>query len=313
MFALRGLVLSASVLFLLYTMISVGVAIGWRILIRVRGQGPVRRTASLLFALRMLPFLLSAVVTCAFMVPSFLLLEPHSANEPLGWIPMILACGCLLTILVGFFRAAGAQARSASVVSGWMNAAKLDSQNSPVPVFRVARSIPAFTAAGIRRPKVLVSEASAALLNESELEAALRHELVHVRRRDNLKKLWLRFGAFPGMGALERAWLQAAEMAADGEAVSSLKEALDLASALIKLSRFSAVCAAPELSTGLVDSPAASVDARVKHLIAWRDQRPSTRPPYQWYLPALGTVVCLAISYSTALAGMHEVTEWLVR
>jgi len=313
MFALRGLLLSASILILLYAALSLGIAGAWRILVRIGRQRPARQTANLLFALRMMPLLLSALITCCFMVPSFLLLEPHSGNEALGSVPVVLACGCLLTFALGVFRAARAQARSSTVVANWVREAKAVSRNGEVPVFRVAQSIPAFTAAGIRRPKVLVSEAGAALLSESELRTALLHEFAHIRRRDNLKKLLLRFSACPGIAALEHAWLQAAEVAADDEAVSSLAEALDLASALIKLSRFSAMCSAPEFSTGLVHSPAASVDARVRRLIAWRAQRPPAGVRLRWYLPALATVVCLAMTYSTTLIGMHEVTEWLVR
>ncbi|HTR67065.1 MAG TPA: M56 family metallopeptidase [Terriglobales bacterium] len=313
MYAIRGLLLSASVFFLLYGLLSLGVASAWRVLARDRRQCTARQSASLLFALRMIPLLGAALVTCAFMVPSFLLLEPHSVEEPLGWPPRLLGIGCLLILGLGAFRVAGALARSTRVVARWMRGAETVLRSGPVPVFRVASAIPAFTVAGIRRPKVLLSEASAALLTDDEIETALRHEWVHARRRDNLKKLLLRFAAFPGMAALEHAWLQETEMAADDEAVSSLVEALDLASALIKLSRFSAMCQAPELTTGLVHSPAAKVDARVKRLIAWGQQPACDRRPPRWYLPAIGTLLCLAMTYTTMLSGMHEVTEWLVR
>jgi Zn-dependent protease with chaperone function len=67
------------------------------------------------------------------------------------------------------------------------------------------------------------------------LQTALNHEVAHVSRRDNLKKLLLRFVAFPGMSGLETAWLEATEMAADDAAVSTAGDALDLAAALIKL------------------------------------------------------------------------------
>ena len=65
----------------------------------------------------------------------------------------------------------------------------------------------------------------------------MNHEIAHVRRRDNLKKLLLRFVAFPRMAGLEAAWIEATEMAADDAAVLNASEALDLAAALLKLSR----------------------------------------------------------------------------
>ena len=76
-----------------------------------------------------------------------------------------------------------------------------------------------------------------------------------MRRRDNLKKLLLRFVAFPGMAGLEAAWLEATEMAADDAAVSNAGEALDLAAALIKLSRLGPVEAPVDLTAALVHSP----------------------------------------------------------
>ena len=46
---------------------------------------------------------------------------------------------------------------------------------------------------------MLLSGAAELVLTTNELQTALNHEIAHVRRRDNLKKLLLRFVAFPGM------------------------------------------------------------------------------------------------------------------
>ena len=79
---------------------------------------------------------------------------------------------------------------------------------------------------GVRKPRVLVSESAVALLSPDELRMALKHELEHMKSRDNLKRLILVFCPFPGMSKLESAWAQAAELAADDAAVSSQAEAL---------------------------------------------------------------------------------------
>ena len=65
------------------------------------------------------------------------------------------------------------------------------------------------------------------------------------------------------MAKLESAWSEAAELAADDAAVSNLNDAVDLAAALVKLSRLVPVEAAPDLHRGLRD--------RI-------DQRPSRAP-----------------------------------
>ena len=107
-------------------------------------------------------------------------------------------------------------------------------------VLRISAAAPPLTAAGILRPSLWLSQAAEFVLTEQELKTALRHEAVHVRRWDNLRKLVLRLVALPGMAELESAWREATEMAADDAAVSTASEALDLAAAVIKLSRLAA-------------------------------------------------------------------------
>jgi Zn-dependent protease with chaperone function len=314
MFLARGMALSFSVFVLLYGSLSFLVARGWRAVQRPCGRLSARATADLLLAVRIMPLAVSALVTLGFMVPSFLLLEPHSIDEPIGAIPLILGCCGAVFFVVGVFKATSAQVSTSQLVNGWLGEATAVTAGATVPIFRIRGVIPALIAVGIGKPKVLISEAAAAALTEPELQTALRHEVAHVRRRDNLKKLLFRFCAFPGMQALEDAWSQAAEMAADDVAVSSSNEALDLASALIKLSRFALVPSSAGITTALVSTNAASVNARVERLVAW-DRTPTARRFSLWYVltPALGTVICLAVSYGAVLAQVHIATEWLVR
>jgi Zn-dependent protease with chaperone function len=160
---------------------------------------------------------------------------------------------------------------------------------------------------------VLVSESTVALLSHDELQIALKHELAHMQSRDNLKKLVFRFCPFPGMAKLESAWSQAAELAADDAAVSNLGDAVDLAAALVKLSRLVPVEAAPVCTVGFVTG---SISARVARLLAWdeadKTQQMRIRP---WYVipPVLVALSCVFATYGPALALTHEVTEWLVR
>jgi hypothetical protein len=118
------------------------------------------------------------------------------------------------------------------------------------------------------------------------------------------------------MAELEASWREASEMAADDAAVSSASEALDLAAALIKLSRLGPLEPPGELTTALVHSPAESVNARVERLIAWNERRQSPAKEY-----SLGYALCevaavaiaLALTYSHLLVRVHAATEWLVR
>lgn len=316
MFAARGIAVSFSVFVIVYAALSLAVCLVWRN-VWEHGQGhPTRRLADWLFTLRMFPLMAAGLITVAFTVPSFLLLEPRSIVEPIGGVPLILGMvGALLGIL-GLVNVGLAVIRTSHTVAMWTKEAQPVDSSSPVPVLRILPAVPAMTAAGILRNRVLVSGVAEFLLTANELQTALNHEIEHVRRRDNLKKLLLRFVAFPGMAGLEAAWLEVTEMAADDAAVSNAGEALDLAAALIKLSRLGPADSRADLTAALVHSPASAMNARVGRLIAWSEDRievPSRFSPWYGAGAAVATVAGFAVTYSQLLAHVHTATEWLVR
>jgi Zn-dependent protease with chaperone function len=310
MFALRGIAVSLAFFVLFYCLLSALVAVAWRSLrwLHVRGKS----VADLLFVLRVLPLAVSVVITFAFVVPSFDLLEPRSINEGMGATPLGLGLCALVLVACGCFRVIAAQTKTTRVVTTWLKGARPMDAAAHTVMFQ-ARCAPPLTLVGVRKPRVLVSEATVALLSDGELEIALKHELAHMRSHDNLKKLVFRFCPFPGMARLESAWSQAAELAADDAAVSKMGDALDLAAALVKLSRLVPVEAAPVCTVGFVTG---SIRTRVTRLLAWNEAGPPGKTQRAlWYAipPALVTLMCLFVTYGPALALTHEVTEWLVR
>jgi len=316
MFAARGIAVSFSVFVMVYCVLSLAVCLAWRTVQSRIERLPVRRVADLLFALRMFPLATAAVITAAFTVPSFVLLEPRAIEEPLGEIPLALGIFGAALGLFGVVNAGLAVRRASRTISTWTNAAQPLESCAHIPVLRISPAVPAMTATGIVRPKVLLSAAAESMLTARELHTALNHEVAHVRRRDNLKKLLLRFVAFPGMSGLEAAWLEATEMAADDGAVSNAGEALDLAAALIKLARLGPVEAPVDLTAALIASPGAVMNARVERLIAWSDNRLAPPPRFSlWYGlgAALAAVALFAVTYSQLLVHVHTATEWLVR
>ena len=166
----------------------------------------------------------------------------------------------------------------AGEMAGWFHTDGLSIMESgnPVPIFRTGNDAPTITLAGVCAPKVLVSEATLAMLNPRELRTALRHEIAHALRYDNLKKLVFRFSVFPAMVDLEDAWSEQTEMAADDAAVSSFPDALDLAAALIKVSRLGAIEPPGELTMALLHSSTA-LKARVQRLVAWDKPEAASR------------------------------------
>jgi hypothetical protein len=314
MFALRGLAVSFSVFVMIYGVLSVAVASTWRTIYSFLRHHPVHRLSTALFAVRMLPLFAAALITAAFTVPSFLLLEPRSINEPMD-APLALGIFGVVLGLAGLANAAIAMLRASRTISSWTREAEATNINAAVPVLRIPRNVPAMTAAGILHPKVLVSASAEFLLNGNELGAALNHEVAHIRRHDNLKKLLMRFVPFPGMRGLETAWLEATEMSADDAAVCSHAEALDLAAALIKLSRMAPAEPPADLTAALIHSPVGMMNARVERLIHWgEDRKPSTHLSLGYALATgLATLTVFAPTYSDVLVKIHTATEWLMR
>lgn len=331
MFAARGISVSLSIFVLVYSVLSVAILCVWRRVWVWGHQHSAKSCADLLFALRVAPLVVATGVTLVLAVPSFLLLEPRAVNESLGGPSVWLAFSGMAVLLAGVWNAAAALIRASRTIAHWSTGTSvietsaietsvigpnlIDSKKS-VSVLRSSAGAPPLITAGIGRPSVWLSQAAEFVLTERELQSALRHEFVHVRRRDNLRKLILRLVAFPGMERLENAWREATEMTADDAAVSSISEALDLAAAVIKLSRLAALQPPAELTTALVHSPAGSVNARVERLIAWKDRRQDRLNRYSFGYPlcaAIAAVAVLAVSYSALLVRMHAATEWLVR
>jgi len=319
MFVARCIGVSLAVFVLFYVLLSLAVSRGWGLIQRLFRPASARGTSNLLFVLRVLPFAVSCFVTLAFTLPSFLLLEPRSTDEAIGRAPLALGVCCLILLGAGIIRAAIAQLRASQALIRWLDGSRpMESQimegDDAVPIFRTGKNAPSLTVAGVCAPKVLVSEAAIAMLSPAELRSALRHEVAHALRYDNLKKLAFRFSVFPSMGDLEHAWLEATEMAADDAAVSSFHDALDLAAALIKVSRLGPIQSSGELTMALLHSSTA-LSARVQRLVAWdKMQKPETSGTWLYGLSAAVAVgIGVVISYGSALTHMHDLTEWLVR
>jgi len=313
MFAARCAGVSLAVFVLAYVLGSLVICTSWRVLLRWLKPASARGTADLLFAIRVLPLATAVAITLGVALPSFLLLEPEVTDEAVGTTPLLLATVFVAIAGWGMWSAVRAQRRISRSIEQWLDGSTRMDSGEFVPVFRSPQHAPTLTVAGVCAPKVIVSDDAASVLSPSELQTALRHEIAHVRRYDNLKKLIFRVASFPGTAALEAAWADQTELAADDAAVSSIDDALDLASALIKVSRLG-FSAADEIGRALLHSSTA-LTTRIRRLFAWTGNRDATPRRPLWFcgISVAAVLICLVTSYSTMLGSMHELTEWLVR
>ncbi len=307
-FAARGIMVSLAFFAVAYSFLSVLALLVWQGTTFLFRSRPV--SVGLLFGLRILPFVLSAAVTMFLVFPSFLLLESHSMDE----VPRTFALSvCTLFYLgVGLYRVTRCEAKTRGVISVCLEGASSLENEAAISTVVSPQNVLPLMLVGIRAPKVLISKAACEVLSEEELRAAVRHEIGHLRSRDNLKDAMLNCIPFPGMAQLEKAWREAAELAADQSAVASREEALNLAAALLKLARRFPLASVPAFTTGLA-STAGSVSKRVECLLAWKAATTEAKRPWRYTFPLLfGAILCLAAKLGPVLILTHTLTEQLV-
>ena len=306
-FAARGLLVSLAFFAVLYCSLSALIAMGWRVAAWARRGKRLAPSAGVFFALRIFSFAISSVVTVFFTFPSFWLMERPSLDEDAG--TFVLAACALVIVAAGVFRLLRDRSRTASAVEKWL--LRPDGAAAK-QVLSAGKGAPALMLTGVLRPRVMISDAAASVLSEDELQVAIRHELGHRRSWDNMKRVLISATPFPGMRGIETAWREAAELAADDAAVENRQDALDLAAALIKLSRSSKRWVEPALASGLVCG-SSSIAVRVERLLEWRTAAQGLGRTWPWVglvLVALG--VAIATHYGATLALTHRLTELLV-
>lgn len=309
MFVLRGVMVGLGFFGVLYCLLSLLTVCLWQT------ARPLWRTSSfgrarLLFGLRIAPLAAATFTTLAFALPAFFLLE-GGMDEDVG--TLLFSMGTVLLLAAGLFRVVTAQNAATRTVEKWLKGARPLDAGTIAPTLQAKPGLPPLLLYGISTHKVLVSETAVARLTSDELRVAVKHEMGHVRSRDNLKKLILHAAAFPGMGSLEQAWQEASEFAADESAVSNSNDAINLAAALVKLGELVPVHDSPAFTTGLVNLTPL-VGMRVRRLLAWSEINSHSVQLRWWGIVPAALVVLLytAANYSSALLVTHRVTEWFI-
>jgi Zn-dependent protease with chaperone function len=271
-----------------YLLLSTALAFAWR----AAGNRLSRWGADSLFMLRVLPLVLAYATVALLAIPSYLSYEPAGAHERMEWTAQAIAVLGAAIVLFGLYNAGRA----------WLQAARF--VRTAVPNDKAVLLV-----TGFWRAKFVVSEAAKKTLDLPQLHAAMRHEVAHVRHRDNLKQLVLRFCAFPGLAQLDRAWLRAAEVAADDAATADADSAVELASALVAVARV--VGDSPKLAMSLVPETDAPLAERVERLLRWQS---GAKRQFDWRHCAAAVFACavvFALQAGWFVAQAHEATELL--
>lgn len=325
MFYLLCASLCFAVMFIVIAVASLALLPVRRILVTTSSLRRPGTTANLIFIVRILPFVLGVVAALGLTLPAFLQFEPSHTSEIPGLSLLLLAALGAIIIAIALVRCWRILRITGKMQNKWMRQAeRIFLYDHKVPVYRLESSSSLLAVTGILRPRIFMSKDVAGVLNASELEAALAHELSHVRTGDNLKQFilkvthpprWLRFSA-----GLDSAWVSTSELAADEGAITGGASALDLSSALIKVGRLSIEGHAPvELAAShLVDGCGAATQARAARLreLLQNESSPSRlqRGDSPAYVPvAFAALLLIYIALLTSLPAIHEMLEFLVR
>lgn len=170
----------------------------------------------------------------------------------------------------------------------------------------LAAAQPLCVAAGLLRPRVLISRGLLASLSEAERTVVLAHERAHVRRRDALVASGVRALGTLHLPFVAR-WLVreleiAAEQACDEEA-AGVSDRLGVASTILAVER--AVQASALALPGAVAFGQRGVERRVEALLADPAPRRSLR------VPAMITVIVIC-ALLTSSGELHHLTESLL-
>ena len=146
---------------------------------------------------------------------------------------------------------------------------------------------------GIWRPKVLLPEGAASRLSDEELEAVILHELIHLRRRDNLvvvlqKAIFSLLWFFPLVWIVDRKLFEERERACDEEVVRLRQSPETYISGILKVVR---ACVEQRL-VGASSIGGSSLKSRMVHLLSTRLPR---KLGLREYVLIIGFVAGLAI------------------
>ena len=283
-----------------------------------RALSPVRRARRLIW-IRSIPFVFSAIVSLAIVMPSFAIFEPAGATDTAGPYVTALAVFALALWTTSLWIGLRAAARTHQAVGEWLRASKPLDVDPPagVPAFVIHTAAPIVALVGVFRPKLLAAQSVIDACSDQELNAIVSHERGHLRSRDNLKR-WLMACVpdvlrwVPAHAQIVSAWHDAAEDAADDVATDGSDAArADLAALLVKIARLAPEPAWPAAAV----SPFVERDGlsrRVTRLLNARrgDGRAWNGAPI---LAAIATAVTLGvISSPAAMKAVFDVVEMLV-
>jgi Zn-dependent protease with chaperone function len=292
-----------------------------------------RTRAEILFVMRIGPPVIAIIALAAFMVPSYLIYEPHKTEEFVSWKLGTLAALSAVGVALAISRGLRSWLATRSLLRQWLaTSTPIQLDAITVPTFVVQHQFPIIAVVGALRPRLFIAHQVLESLSQEELAAAIAHECGHLAARDNLKRTVMRISRaalllIPCGRSLDRAWSDASESAADEHAAQrSSLVALNLASALVRIAKMipkgqHEIMPASVSAFLATDEDSPRVKVRVRRLVELAASDPrqlvSSAPLFRlmpWLV--LTALVLAGVSIESrpqVLAAVHALLEQVVR
>lgn len=229
------------------------------------------RSATSRFAIAVFPHVIPAAIAFGVLLPSFLLHEPAQGKEYPAVILWTLAAAGLAHLVIVAARAVRMLCRSHALVRRWSRHARpLPREPWGLRALAVDMGHPEVALAGILQPRLFLDHRILDACSPEELRAIAAHERAHASSHDNLRRLLVE--ACNGRSSpFARAWRAAAETDADARGVRCADCAVDLAGALVRVSRLMTTRPAHAAPLSAMHD-GGDVETRIRRLL-------STQPP----------------------------------
>ena len=244
MYAFLGITLLLALLLAINATATMAAAGVGRVSKRPLRRCSARTRAEILFVMRIGPPVIAIVALAAFMIPSYLIYEPHKTEEFVSWKLGTLAALSAVGVALAIARGLRSWLATRSLLKQWLaTSTPIQLEAIVVPTFVVQHSFPIIAVVGALRPRLFIAHQVLDSLSQEELAAAIAHECGHLAARDNFKRSVMRISRaalllIPCGRSLDRAWSDASESAADEHAAErSSLVALNLASALVRIAK----------------------------------------------------------------------------
>ncbi len=329
MYFLLGICLAFAFLWTLNLLASVSSSMLWRLTAKRAARLSSRKQEQIIFALRAFPVGAAFVFVFAFILPAYLLFEPHASGETVSLKLALISLASLLGIGFAGYRIFRTWLVTRRLTSDWLkHSERIGIDDVNIPVYRIRHPFPVIAVVGMFRPRMFVASQIFDSLSDDEFRAAVAHEYGHLTAHDNFKRAFLRVCRdmliFPMGRKLDRAWADNTESAADEYAanVGGDSMALDLAQTLIKIARIAPENMTPSTPLGsfLIGGRAGDLRQRVSRLLELSDKNVKSgkrmRLGYKrslWlYSGILVSVVAVLASNETLLRAIHDMSENVV-